>query len=232
MDSDALVRRGAIAALPLLALAVWFLRADPESSAGSESTAAGNAAGAGSADPAVSPAVSASAANTKAAAGAAPVDGPRSAPPSSGPSVDELAEAARRLDDTRPERAVRSEPGEPTKTHAPRNPTTVSAVDLPVADPANSPGAPASGKKSRLPAGPCGGVQVRAITDSNDPEWAFATLAEGPEESAQMLDACAQLLIVIDACLDERIGHYNTISGSGDGKLVEDGKWQMEDGKW
>jgi hypothetical protein len=52
------------------------------------------------------------------------------------------------------------------------------AVDLPVA--AEPPRVPAK----RLAGGPCGGVQVRAITASRDPAWSFAAIAPRPDSPA------------------------------------------------
>ena len=68
------------------------------------------------------------------------------------------------------------------------------AVDLPVAsgpvvDEVEASGASVARTPAALPrepAGPCGGVLVRVITASSDPEWAFATIADGPGKPARI----------------------------------------------
>jgi general secretion pathway protein C len=68
------------------------------------------------------------------------------------------------------------------------------AVDLPVAtgplvdvvEPTRAVPAAAAVRRDPEPRGPCGGVLVRVITASSDPEWAFATIADGPGKPARM----------------------------------------------
>jgi general secretion pathway protein C len=60
----------------------------------------------------------------------------------------------------------------------PRPTQAQAARDLPSADDPLGDSRPGSGSAAR-PRGPCGGIEVRAITTSPDPDWAFASLAEG-----------------------------------------------------
>jgi hypothetical protein len=179
MDADVWVRRSAIAVIPLVAIAIWLLESDPsEAPAESEASSAGAASllGSGSGSGAAAPG----------AAATRVVDGPRGPSPSSGPSVDELERAARELDGPAGgERRLAGGSARGERTPAPKLPSrakTVAAVELPVAEAPSSSGA---GKRG-LPAGPCGGVEVRLITDSDDPEWAFASLSAGPDDPARM----------------------------------------------
>jgi hypothetical protein len=177
MDVDVWVRRSAIAVIPLLALAVWFLAGDP-----STAPAQGDLPG-GAGEPLPEERESLTPASPV-------VDGPRTAQPSDGPSLADLERAAKHLDEKDPHSATERlgtvvEPPESVGPRArPRPPARVAAVDLPVAESASSVGGAQT--KRGLPAGPCGGVEVRLITDSEDPEWAFASLSAGPGKPAQM----------------------------------------------
>ena len=74
-------------------------------------------------------------------------------------------------------------PGTPARRRK-VNPPPSMAVDLPMVR------APAAAAAVPLPvqerAGPCGGVLVRVITTSSDPQWSFATIADGPGKPARV----------------------------------------------
>ncbi len=75
------------------------------------------------------------------------------------------------------------------------------ARDLPLAQAADAPRSNGPRRaKPAVPMGPCGGVTVRGITDSPDPEWAFAMLAPMPTDSARLTR------------VGDPIGHYRVQS--------------------
>ena len=142
MDVDVWVRRIALAAIPLLGVAIYFLRTDPEPEAPP--------------DPAPSSAAH---------------DGLPE--PAAGPGARDLkARGEAALAEPRP-----SEPPPPAPT--PTRTRSRAAADLPLAG-----DAPRGRSAEVAPRGPCGGIEARLITVTDDAEWTFASLAPPGEPAA------------------------------------------------
>ncbi len=165
MNSDTVVRWGALTLVATAGLAAYFV-ATPSPDVGEE---------------AVSPAASATAPSETASVGAAlaepPLAGVDSAavPAPSVPGADEAPVPA--------PRAAAVAPPPPRRRLSPSPPSL--AVDLPIVDvdtvePVGAVPVATAASRAPEPPGPCGGVLVRLITASDDPSWAFATIADGP----------------------------------------------------
>ena len=204
MDSNALVRWSGLSLVGVAGLAAYFVASS--SRPGAEATAetprrvdAVPATSAVVALPAalVSPppseaTVTAHAANTNRSTAA-----PRDAPAPLGTEAAPAAAAETHGDVSA--LAEGKEEGEPPPSAPPRSavsPPPSMAVDLPIVseplvDAVEPVGAvpvtpaPAARREPERP-GPCGGVLVRVITASSDPEWAFATIADGPGKPARI----------------------------------------------
>ncbi len=158
MDVDVWVRRIALATLPLVALGIYFCQSDPPSPEAANSAA------------------------------------PSAPAPSAGVSLDGIPEVERKrasatelgkrgeaalAEHESPSPSVASPelPPPPKRARAPRS---RAAVDLPSAE-----GFGSSASRDRsAPVGPCGGIEARLITLSEDEEWTFASLALPGEPAA------------------------------------------------
>lgn len=156
MDVDVWVRRAALAAVPLIGLAIYLLRSDPP------------------------PDEPAPAASASASAPGAVHDGLPEARPTA-PSASELGR--------RGEAALAQRPAEPPPPAPARErpralrPKSRAAADLPLADDSELHGRSAA-PRGNAPSGPCGGIEARLITVSDDPDWTFASLAPPGDPAA------------------------------------------------
>ncbi|HMR05032.1 MAG TPA: hypothetical protein PKA88_04630 [Polyangiaceae bacterium] len=126
---------------------------------------------------------------TEAALGALPDPAGIGIPPSEasplGKALNERGEAALAPSGTLPVAPAPPPPREHGVNAPPKS--TQAARDLPLAQAEDAPHP--SGPRVRKPTvalGPCGGVTVRGITDSPDPDWAFAMLAPMPTDRAKI----------------------------------------------
>jgi hypothetical protein len=164
MDSDVLARRVALGAIPVLALLVYLLRSDPP--------AQGVGASAGAPASAASVAPSSSGSPLGFRLGAEPDGGteaePVRAPPA--PAGSAVAPA--------PDRERLSALGERGLGREPLPPVQVAAHLPLLEDPTTPPpGGGGDSRSAQLTGGPCGGMRVRLITTSKDPDWSFASIA-------------------------------------------------------
>lgn len=180
MDFDRVGRRVALAALPLLAVAVYFApRPDPAAETAPSASALPPPAGIGIPASELSPAAQALRERGEAALARTP---PKAETSRAQTPPQQTSRAQAPSDET---------PRAQTPPHAPREPSrsvhTQSARDLPLAQAEDTPNPRRAGARREVtPLGPCGGVTVRGITDSPDPEWAFAMLAPMPTDSARI----------------------------------------------
>jgi type II secretory pathway component PulC len=164
MDTDTVVRWGALSLVAVAGVAAYFVASGPaeEAPAVAEPQRAD-----------VVPAIS--------------------SPRPSGQTV-RVAEVAPGAASARPPRPLPTPRDEPLPARPVVVPPRSMAVDLPIVtgpmvdavEPTRAaPAQPVAVRTAERP-GPCGGVLVRVITASSDPEWAFATIADGPGKPARM----------------------------------------------
>ncbi len=149
MDVDVWVRRIALATLPLVALGIYFCQSDPPAPDDSTAESAPSAAPSGVSHDGIPKLESAR------------------------PSASELG---RRGEAALAERSPSATPPSPELPPLPkraRAPKSRAAVDLPSAEDFGS----SASRERSAPLGPCGGIEARLITLSEDEDWTFASLA-------------------------------------------------------
>lgn len=175
MSAEGWIRRAALLAIPLIALGLYFTRRAPLDTGAAPADAP-------TPDPASSSGVLGAFERSRLGTAS---EGSRLAE-----ALAERGEAAlgkpraKHTDDV----PATSPTPSPTPTrHAAPLPVATSAAELPLAG-SVSRRAPrtSAARRSTGPASPCGGVEVKLITASDDPAWAFASLAPAPGERASI----------------------------------------------
>ena len=202
MDSNAVVRWSGLCLVGVAGLAAYFLASGsrPSAEATAETprrVAAVVAASAVTAQPAtsVSPPRSGATAAARAANAKRAITAQRDAPTRVG--TEASTPTTTEPHDDMPTLAASRKEGKLPPSAPPRSavsPPPSMAVDLPIVGESfvdaveptyAATAAPVVRREPERP-GPCGGVLVRVITASSDPEWAFATIADGPGKPARI----------------------------------------------
>ncbi len=181
MKAEIWIRRGALAAIPLLFALGYWLRTEPvEETASAESALAGAASvnPSGSVpDPLGTAGVKS---ETSARGSSAKSEAPRAETPESQVTEQRAGEAA-----LAKERLPANVPLPPAPKFDPLPSRAVAARDLPQAPSGKIEIELVPDQGSSL-SSTCGGLDVRLITYSDDPSWAFASIAEDRDSAAQI----------------------------------------------